>query len=111
MAYSIGAGGLLAKLAHGREFRLDLLKAGADGPHKALARFGGRDASRGAGQKPDAEARFELADSLTESRLRNAKLRCRLRKASFPPHCDKGGQVIQMSELHLSCLLIGLCGS
>ena len=60
------AGGPFAKLAQRYKFRLDLLEARSDGPHEALARFCGRDAARGAGQKPNAEARFELADGLAK---------------------------------------------
>ena len=70
----IGAGGLLAQLAQGRELGLDLVEPRADGLEQALARLGRRDAARGAGQQPQPEPRLEPADGLAQRRLRDAEL-------------------------------------
>ena len=69
---------------------------------QAFACLGRRDAARGACQEPNAQPLFEFTDGLAQRRLRDAKLRCRLRKASLLPYSDKGPGVIQASVLHLS---------
>ena len=96
-----GAGGLLAKLAHGRELGVDLLEPRTHGAKQALARFRRRDAARGAGQEPNAEPRFEFADGVAQRRLRDAELRGRLREAALSRDGQEGQEVIQISALHL----------
>ena len=76
-------------------------KRGPDGAKQAFARFRRRDAARGAGQQPDAEPRFELADGVAQRRLRDAELRRRLGEAPLPPDGEESDEVIEMSALHL----------
>ena len=105
-----GAGGFLAKFAQGRDLRLDLLESRAQGAEQAFARFRRGDAARGAGQQPDAEPRFELADGVAQRGLRDAELRCRLGEAALSRHGEEGEEVVEMSARAFMILLISLCG-
>ncbi len=80
-----GAGGLVAKVTHGGKLGVDLLEARTNVLKQAFARLRGCDAARGAGQQPNAEARFKFANGVAERRLRHAELRCGFRETAFPP--------------------------
>jgi hypothetical protein len=104
------ARGLLSKFAHGGQLGVDFLNSWGDGADQAFARLGQRNAARRSGQKANAKPRLELTDGLAQRRLRDAKLRCRFRKALLSRYRDKGPEVIQTPALHLFVLLIGPCG-
>ena len=101
-----GAGGLVPKLAQRPQARLRSPRtAGPAVLKQALAGLRRRDAARRAGQQADAEPGFELADGVAQRRLRNAKLRCRLRETALPPDRD------ERPEGHPGCraAFIGSC--
>ncbi len=104
-----GAFRLLAKLAQGREFGLDLLKPRADMTQQALTRDGRRDAACGARQEAQLETRLELLDGVAERRLRHAELGGGLGEAALARHDQEGREVIEVATLHLSILLISPC--
>src|SRR3954452_3399022 len=104
------AGGLLSKFAHGGQLGLDLLEPRPHSVKQAFARLGQRNAARRSGQKANAKPRLELTDGLAQRRLRDAKLRCRFRKALLSRYRDKGPEVVQTPALHLFVLLISPCG-
>ena len=94
------AGGLLAQFAQRRQFGVDLVEAGADGAEQTLARLGGRDAARGAGEQPKPETRLQLADRVAQRGLRNAELRRRPGEAALPRHGEEREDVVESASGH-----------
>jgi hypothetical protein len=64
---------------------------------------------RVAGQEPNAHPFFESADSVAERRLGNAQLRRGFREAALSRYGQEGQEVVELSTLHLSSLLISPC--
>ena len=104
-----GAGGLLPKLADGRDLGLDLVEAWPNVVKQTFARFRRRDASRGAAKKPNPKPLFEFSDGMAQRRLGDAQLRGGLREAALSRDGDKGQKVVQTATLHLWAPLISLC--
>jgi len=94
--------GLFTKLGDRREAGFDLFKPRSQIVEQALPRLRRRHAAGGARQQTHAEARFELADDVTERRLRHAELRGRLREAAFLADRHERKEVIEIAALHLS---------
>jgi hypothetical protein len=84
---------------------LDLLEPRRDCAEQALTRFGGGNTARCARKQSYAKLRFELADCLTECRLRDAEFGRSLGKAAFP------GLQRQRLQDHPSCCHVAFIGS
>jgi len=80
---------------------VDLLKVRCHCPEQALAGLGRRDTSRGTGQEPDAEPRFEPAKRVAQGRWRHAEPGGRPREAPFLRNRAEGDQIVDLVAQHL----------
>src|SRR5689334_11305906 len=101
------ASGFISELREGGELRIDLIDTRCHSLIKLFARLRRRDAAGCSRQKTHAQARFEVANGMTERRLRHTELCCRSREALFARYGDEYEKVVQIFAGHPHHLFFG----